>query len=111
MHRGEIYLISFSSNGSEQGGTRPAVVVQNDKGNCYSPTTIVVPLTSQEKTLMPTHVTLTPEDCGIIKESTVLCEQIITVDKKRILKKLGDIKNLAKLEDINRKLIVSLALG
>ena len=63
IHRGEIYLIDLSNQiGSEQSGVRPAVVVQNDTGNTHSPTTIVCPLTSKQKSMAATHVNLTPED-------------------------------------------------
>jgi len=111
MHRGEIYLVDLSNQiGSEQMGIRPALIVQNEKGNQYSPTTIICPLTSQEKTHVDTHVTLTPQDAGIMKVSTVLCEQIRVVDKKRLKKKLGEIVNKKKIEDINRKLMLSMGI-
>lgn len=111
IHRGEIYLIDLSNQvGSEQGGVRPAVVVQNEMGNTYSPTTIVCPLTSKKKTMSATHVCLTPEDAGVMTESTVLCEQVRVIDKTRIRKKLGEIKNLAKINDINQKILVSFGI-
>lgn len=112
IHRGEIYLIDLTDQvGSEQGGIRPAVVVQNEAGNVYSPTTIVCPLTSKQKKLSATHVLLTPSDANIVKESTVLCEQMRVIDKIRIKKKLGEVNNLRKIEDINQKILVSLGLG
>jgi len=112
MHRGEIYLVDLSNYiGSEQSGIRPALIVQNEKGNAYSPTTIICPLTSQQKPTMDTHVSLAPSDCGIIKDSTVLCEQIRVIDKTRIKRKLGEVTNRQKIDDINRKLLVSLGLG
>ena len=111
MHRGEIYLVDLSTNvGSEQSGIRPALIVQNEKGNILSPTTIVCPLTSKKKTPMDTHVRLTPDDCGIIKESTVLCEQVRVIDKSRIKKKVGEVTNEDKIEDINRKLMLSVGI-
>lgn len=111
MHRGEIYLIDFSNQiGSEQAGLRPAVIVQNEVGNTNSQTTIVCPLTSRDKQKMPTHVELTPTDCGILKTSVVLCEQIRVVDKSRIRKKVGDITNRNKIEDINNKLMISIGV-
>ena len=111
IHRGEIYLIDLSgSMGSEQNGVRPAVVVQNEVGNQFSPTTIVVPLTSRSKQATPTHISLTPEDCGIVKESIVLCEQVRTVDKARLKRKLGEVKNKQKLADINNRIAISLGL-
>ena len=111
MHRGEIYLVDLSSQiGSEQSGIRPALIVQNEKGNIHSPTTIICPLTSKQKPFLDTHVALTPFDCGIIKESTVLCEQVRVVDKTRLKKKVGEVINRDKIEDINRKLLISLGM-
>lgn len=111
VHRGEIYLIDLSDQvGSEQSGVRPAVVVQNEIGNMYSPTTIVCPLTSRSKSMSATHVGLTTEDAGILKDSTVLCEQVRVIDKTRIKKKLGEVKNLKKIEDINQKILISFGL-
>ncbi len=112
MHRGEIYLVDLSSHvGSEQSGIRPALIVQNEKGNQYSPTTIVCPLTSKAKPMMDTHLVLTPDDCGIIRESTVLCEQIRVVDKSRLVKKVGEIVNKQKIDAVNRKLMISIGIG
>lgn len=112
MHRGEIYLVDLSNYvGSEQSGIRPALIVQNEKGNANSPTTIICPLTSQQKPCMDTHVLLSPADCGIIKTSTVLCEQVRVIDKTRLKRKLGEITNKKKIDDINNKLLISLGLG
>ncbi len=112
MHRGEIYLVDLSSQiGSEQSGIRPALIVQNEQGNSHSPTTIICPLTSQEKTPVSTHVTLSPSDAGILKVSTVLCEQIRVIDKTRVKRKLGEVVNRDKINDINRKLMISIGIG
>ena len=112
IHRGEIYLVDLtSSEGSEQKGIRPAVVVQNEIGNQHSPTTIVCPLTSQIKNLSVTHVSLTPKDCGVIKDSVVLCEQLRVIDKVRIKKKLGEINNLSKIIDINKKIMIAVGIN
>lgn len=112
MHRGEIYLADLDSQvGSEQSGTRPALIVQNDVGNSHSPTTIICPLTSQVKSLVDTHVILTPSDAGILKTSTVLCEQVRVVDKSRLKRKLGEVSNREKIEDINKKLMISIGIG
>ena len=112
MHRGEIYLVDLSNQvGCEQSGIRPALIVQNEQGNLHSPTTIICPLTSQDKTPIDTHVKLTPSDAGILKVSTVLCEQVRVVDKTRLKKKLGEIVNRNKIEDINRKLMISIGIG
>lgn len=111
IYRGEIYLIDLSDYiGSEQNGIRPAVIVQNNVGNNHSPTTIICPLTSKQKVMAATHVSLTPEDAGVIKESTVLCEQVRVIDKTRIKKKLGEVRNLEKIEDINQKIALSLGI-
>lgn len=112
VHRGEIYLIDLSNQvGSEQGGIRPAVIVQNEMGNQYSPTTIVCPLTSKKKNMSATHVSLTPEDAGVVQDSVVLCEQVRVIDKVRIKKKLGEVINRSKIEDINNKILVSFGIG
>lgn len=82
VYRGEVYLVDFGIGyGSEQGGIRPAVIMQNNKGNLHSLTTIVVPITSkQTKACIPTHVKVKC-DC-LIKKSIALTEQIVTIDKK-----------------------------
>lgn len=107
--RGEVHLVNFGQGfGSEQGGIRPAVVVQNDKGNKYSPTTIVVPVTShQNKARIPTHVKV--KGACLPKKSIALTEQIITIDKKRIVRKMGNVK-LKSLLKIGIALVVSLGL-
>ncbi len=110
MQRGEIYLVDLNFNvGSEQSGIRPALIVQNELGNSHSPTTIICPLTSKQKSSLATHVLLLPED-GVAKESTVLCEQVRVIDKTRIKKKLGEVENIQKMEDINKKLMLSLGI-
>lgn len=112
MRRGDIYLVDLSEQtGCEQSGIRPAVIVQNEQGNIHSPTTIICPLTSQNKKCMATHVSLTTDDATLLKDSTVLCEQIRVIDKSRLKKKLGEIKNREKIEDINKKLMLSIGLG
>lgn len=111
IHRGEIYLIDLSNQiGSEQSGVRPAIVVQNEAGNMYSPTTIICPLTSKQKTMSATHVELTTADAEIIKDSIVLCEQVRVIDKTRIKKRLGEVTNVQKIEDINQKILVSFGI-
>lgn len=90
---GDIVFVDFGKGiGSEQGGVRPAIVVQNNKGNSVSPCTVVVPVTSEEKHRIPTHITLYPNsDNGLTKISTAMCEQIRTIDKSRIKSKIGHI--------------------
>jgi mRNA interferase MazF len=76
--------------GSEQGGVRPVLVVQNDIGNKYSPTVIVAAITSQiNKAKLPTHVEISASDYGLPKDSVILLEQIRTIDKKRLREKIG----------------------
>lgn len=105
MKKGEIYYVDFGyAQGSEQGGKRPAVIVQNDIGNKYSPTTIVVPLTTQNKTKLPTHTAI-----RATKSSLALAEQIRVVDKSRILRYVGKITN-EEMERLERALAVSLGL-
>lgn len=112
IRRGEIYLIDLSDQvGSEQGGVRPAVIVQNEIGNMYSPTTIICPLTSKPKTRIATHVLLTPNDGDIKRDSTVMCEQVRVIDKSRIKKKLGAVVNCEKIEDINNKILISFGIS
>lgn len=96
------------SNGSVQGGIRPAVVIQNDVGNAHSPTAIVCPMTSKQKRAIPTHVRITPKD-GSDKDSLLLCEQILTIDKTRFIKKLGRIEK-QKIEEVNKAVRISLGL-
>ena len=92
VYRGEVYLVDFGIGyGSEQGGVRPAVIVQNNIGNKYSPTTIVVPVTSrQTKAHIPTHVRV--KSACLTKRSLALTEQVVTIDKRRIIRKMGNIK-------------------
>ena len=110
--RGGIYLVDLRERvGSEQGGLRPVVVIQNDTGNRFSPTTIICPLTSKNKQMKETHVMLTPDDCGVIMNSTVLCEQITTIDKSRIKSKVGEIRNPQKICDIEEKILISFGIS
>ena len=91
IRRGEIYYADLSPVvGSEQGGIRPVLIVQNDVGNKYSPTVIAAAITSQhEKSKLPTHIELEAEDCGLQKNSIVLLEQIRTIDKRRLKERMG----------------------
>lgn len=104
--RGEIWLVQFEPKiGSEQGGTRPALIIQNDLGNEYANTTIVVAMTTTLKE-MPVHVFLEEKD-GVEKTCMLMLEQIHTIDKKRLIKKLGKI-NTKKFNDIFEALNYSL---
>ena len=109
VHRGELYYMDFGCKiGSQQSGIRPVLIVQNDKGNYYSNTVIVAPITSKIKKLyMPTHVLLYPGCTGLKKASMVLLEQITTVDKAQLMDFLGRIteKDLMK---INQAICISM---
>lgn len=91
VKRGDIFYADLSPVvGSEQGGVRPVLVVQNDVGNRYSPTVIVSAITSQiNKAKLPTHIEISASDYGLIKDSVILLEQIRTIDKKRLKEKIG----------------------
>lgn len=102
VKRGNLYYADLSPViGSEQGGTRPVVVIQNDVGNKYSPTIIISAITSQiNKTKLPTHVEV-EQGFGLPKNSVVLLEQIRTIDKKRLREKIGkfDEDTMRKIDD------------
>lgn len=91
IKRGDIFYADLSPViGSEQGGVRPVLVVQNDIGNKYSPTIIVAAITSQiNKAKLPTHVEIPAPEYGLTKDSVVLLEQVRTIDKKRLKEKIG----------------------
>ena len=111
IRKGDVILVDFKKNeGSEQNGVRPALVVQNDKGNMFSPTTIVCPLTSKDKGMDVTHVVLFPEECGILQPSIVLCEQIRVIDKSRIRRKVGFVVSACKLEAVDKKIMKSFGI-
>ncbi|MBO5305111.1 MAG: type II toxin-antitoxin system PemK/MazF family toxin [Clostridia bacterium] len=108
IKRGELYYADLSPVvGSEQGGVRPVLVVQNDIGNKYSPTVIAVAITSQlTKAKLPTHIEL-DTTCGLPKESVILTEQVRTLDKQRLKDKIGVLSPKA-MEKVNTALMVSL---
>ena len=108
VKRGDIYYADLSPViGSEQGGVRPILVVQNDVGNKYSPTIIIAAITSQiNKARLPTHVEITAQDFGLPKDSVVLLEQIRTIDKKRLREKIGRFD-----EDMMRKVDQALKIS
>lgn len=95
IKRGDIIYADLSPVvGSEQGGVRPVLVIQNDIGNKYSPTVIVAAITSQiNKAKLPTHVELAAAEYGITKDSVILLEQIRTIDKKRLKEKIGHLSD------------------
>nr|DAF85184.1 MAG TPA: PemK-like protein [Siphoviridae sp. ctj8j9] len=91
VKRGEIYYADLSPVvGSEQGGIRPVLIVQNDVGNRHSPTVIAAAITSQkDKAKLPTHISVQAATCGLTKDSIVLLEQIRTIDKRRLKDRMG----------------------
>ena len=109
IKRGEMYYADLSPVvGSEQGGIRPILIVQNDVGNKYSPTIIGVAITSQiNKAKLPTHVELNSATYGLPKDSVILTEQVRTLDKQRLINKIGELDDL-KLKEVNKALLISL---
>lgn len=93
VHRGEVFYADLSPVvGSEQGGIRPVLILQNDVGNRHSPTVIAAAITSkQDKTRLPTHIGLKADRCGLARDSIVLLEQIRTLDKRRLRERAGSI--------------------
>ena len=112
VKRGDIYYADLSPVvGSEQGGIRPVLVIQNDIGNKYSPTVIAAAITSQiNKAKMPTHIELAAKDYGLNKESVILLEQIRTIDKRRLREKIGRIDD-GLMASVNNALSISFGLG
>ena len=109
IKRGELYYADLSPVvGSEQGGVRPVLVVQNDVGNKYSPTVIAAAITSQmSKAKLPTHIPLSAGAYGLPKDSVVLLEQIRTIDKKRLREKIGELP-ISMMHKVNDALMISL---
>ena len=95
VKRGDIYYADLSPViGSEQGGIRPVLIIQNDMGNKYSPTVIIAAITSQiNKAKLPTHVEISSQEYGLNKDSVILLEQVRTIDKKRIIARKGHVDN------------------
>ena len=111
VYRGQIYYANLSPVvGSEQGGVRPVLIIQNNLGNKHAPTTIVLPLTSRlGKKPLPTHI-IVDTSCGLSCESVALCEQIRTIDKSRLTTKLGQVDK-ATMDNIDKALKISLGLA
>ena len=112
IKRGEIYYADLSPViGSEQGGVRPVLIVQNDIGNRHSPTVIAAAITSQkDKAKLPTHIPVSADSCGLTKDSIVLLEQIRTIDKRRLKDKMGTL-DTGSMTQINNALQISFGLG
>lgn len=111
VKRGEIYYADLSPVvGSEQGGIRPVLIIQNDVGNRYSPTVIAAAITSQrEKAKLPTHIALIAESCGLTKDSVILLEQIRTIDKRRLKERMGSIP-IEAMKQVDHALEISFGL-
>ena len=111
VKRGDIFYADLSPViGSEQGGIRPVLVIQNDIGNKYSPTIIIAAITSQiNKAKLPTHIEIKAPDYGLPKDSVVLLEQVRTIDKKRLREKIGRFSD-EKMKEVDECLKISLGL-
>ena len=111
MKRGDIYYADLSPVvGSEQGGVRPVLIVQNDTGNRYSPTVIAAAIPSQpNKAKLPTHIALSAPDYGLPRDSVVLLEQIRTIDKERLSDCLGKI-SVQDMQRVEAAMAVSLGM-
>ncbi|MBQ7203542.1 MAG: type II toxin-antitoxin system PemK/MazF family toxin [Eubacterium sp.] len=111
VKRGDIFYADLSPViGSEQGGVRPVLIVQNDVGNRYSPTVIAAAITSrQDKNNLPTHIELVSSDSGLPKDSVVLLEQVRTIDKRRLRERMGTLDN-NDMGKVNEALSVSFGL-
>lgn len=112
VKRGDIFYADLSPVvGSEQGGIRPILIVQNDVGNKYSPTVIAAAITSKlNKSRLPTHIEVDASLYGLAKNSVILLEQIRTLDKRRLKEKIGHLDRTAMFR-VNRALSVSFGLG
>ena len=112
IKRGELYYVDLSPVfGSEQGGVRPILIVQNDTGNKYSPTVIVAAVTSQlNKAKLPTHIEISAGDFGLTKDSVILLEQIRTLDKRRLKERIGELP-VSKMQRVNDALMISLGFS
>ncbi len=109
IKRGELYYADLSPVvGSEQGGIRPILIVQNNTGNKYSPTIIAAAVTSKiNKAKLPTHIELNANEFGLIKDSVILLEQIRTLDKRRLKERIGEL-SINTMKKVNTALLISL---
>ena len=112
VKRGDMFYADLSPVvGSEHGGIRPVLIIQNDLGNKYSPTVIAAAITSQtNKTKLPTHIELGENTSGLKSNSVVLAEQIRTIDKSRLKEKIGHIEDSKIINQLNNALGVSFGL-
>ena len=112
IKRGDIYYVDLSPVvGSEQGGLRPVLIVQNDIGNKHSPTVIAAAITSRlGKAKLPTHIDVYAERFGLVKDSVILLEQIRTIDKTRLREKMGHIDDVL-MKKVNNAITISFGLN
>ncbi|MBQ3017765.1 MAG: type II toxin-antitoxin system PemK/MazF family toxin [Clostridia bacterium] len=112
IKRGDIFYADLSPVvGSEQGGLRPVLIVQNDVGNKYSPTVIAAAITSKmTKARLPTHIGVLAKDVGLNKDSVILLEQIRTLDKTRLKEKMGHLDEVT-MNEVNSAITVSFGLA
>ena len=111
IKRGDIYYADLSPVvGSEQGGMRPVLIVQNDTGNKHSPTVIAAAITSQVgKARLPTHIELSGQSCGLSRDSVILLEQIRTIDKSRLRERMGRLDD-PLMNEVDNAIAVSFGL-
>ncbi len=112
IRRGDIFYADLSPVvGSEQGGVRPVLIIQNDIGNKYSPTVICAAITSQiNKAKLPTHIEIDSEQYALVKDSVVLLEQLRTIDKCRLKEKICHLSDRS-MRSIDKALLISLSLN
>ena len=112
VKRGDIYYADLSPVvGSEQGGLRPVLIIQNDIGNRYSPTVIAAAITSRmSKTHLPTHIDIYADKVGLAKDSVILLEQVRTLDKRRLKEKMGHLDPVM-MDQVNTAIAISFGLG
>ena len=112
IKRGDMFYADLSPViGSEQGGVRPVLIIQNDVGNKHSPTVIAAAITSQTgKAKLPTHIEIDSKETGLKSDSIILTEQIRTIDKSRLKEKIGHIDNQNVMSKLNNALGVSFGL-
>ena len=112
IRRGDIFYADLSPVvGSEQGGLRPVLIIQNDVGNRYSPTVIAAAITSRMgKTRLPTHIDIYAERAGLAKDSVILLEQIRTLDKRRLKERMGHLEGRV-MDEVNTAIAVSFGIG
>ena len=111
VRRGDIYYADLSPVvGSEQGGMRPVLIIQNDTGNRHSPTVIAAAITSQTgKANLPTHISLAARSCGLTRDSVILLEQVRTIDKRRLKERMGRLDEPA-MHQVDNAIAVSFGL-